>query len=626
MVLLKLPTGEGKWQVADQPCRKYFANQKIFLRVSTGSFSCWAMGCCLVRAAFHLRRFGREEEGDSKKELKLIVYPSEVKFPFPREANCVGGGTMKLEGFGIVKPQNEAQTDIILKSDTALKIGFKIGFSFQSDPTEIMFDLDPGKPDGLIKEFKHGGHFVFNLDKLSQDDFKKEAIHVWIAQEGDKWENTYLGMIPIADVQIGQKWTKGVEYFPDYSGKQKKCCFYTENTCKNDVHRINADETKIDAYHERPPLLIGSIKFEAAAYCRFCGNSLCESHTLKNKMFGVDIGELCDLHSKMLHAYIRKEDLANQQADQGISKGKAADSSPAFAQKQEDFQGERFALTLGMANYNDGPYFSQMTVCKRDAEAMETQLNCLSFKVVQRVENASKEEFEKKFSKWVETMEKSMTKCVALFHASCHGLEVDNENYLVPIDAKGFDDFKCKCDPSKGNTETCISCFKDEVKRQCISLQELLDQLIRRLPAGSIVIFFLDCCRENPSTKSVKLNRNFRRTFAKLQISAVTKTYVGYATQKGKLAEASSERYTNLSPFTFALVECLKNPAIVSCDLDKLFRSVRAFVENITVGRMIPDTQSNLTEGFRFKLSRRAMGEDGKKEAGGEGGRGRGEG
>jgi len=98
---------------------------------------------------------------------------------------------------------------------------------------------------------------------------------------------------------------------------------------------------------------------------------------------------------------------------------------------------------------------------------MKLALESLHFKV-QKLEDTTKPIFERGMDEWVKMIkdESGQLRCIALFHASCHGVEVDNENYLAPIEAE-----------KNG--------LRSTVKERCISLQSLLDRLITELQEGS---------------------------------------------------------------------------------------------------------------------------------------------
>jgi hypothetical protein len=267
-----------------------------------------------------------------------------------------------------------------------------------------------------------------------------------------------------------------------------------------------------------------------------------------------------------------------------ISKGKYL-CPPALPEPQSNIEGMRFAFTLGNSNYS---HFCNLHVCQRDVQRMELALESLHFKV-QKLEDATKPIFERGIDEWVKMIkdESRQLPCIALFHASCHGVEVDNENYLAPIEAE-------------------ITGLRGTVKERCISLQSLLDNLITELPEGSLIIFFLDCCRDEPpddTTKSLNLNQALNGKFAKLKLAngRRTTTFVGYATEPGMAAATTAFGSADLSPFTHAIIECLKHPDIACEDIRKWFGSVRHLVEKMTQCGMNPDYQENLIKGFFFK-------------------------
>ena len=68
---------------------------------------------------------------------------------------------------------------------------------------------------------------------------------------------------------------------------------------------------------------------------------------------------------------------------------------------------------------------------------------------------------------------------------------------------------------------------------------------------------------------------NVKYSFTKLEVSShLSHTFIGHATAPGTLAQADHFRCLNLSPFTYALVDCLKNRDITSQDIRMFFNSV----------------------------------------------------
>jgi hypothetical protein len=170
----------------------------------------------------------------------------------------------------------------------------------------------------------------------------------------------------------------------------------------------------------------------------------------------------------------------------------------------------RFALTIGNNSY---AHFGVLKNCRQDAHDMKTELEKLSF-TTEMLLDYGKADTDAALTSWMASLPVS-SPCVALMYFSGHGLEIDGENFLVPIDADG-------------------SASKDDVKKKCVSVQNLLDTMSKKFGGAVLVILLLDCCRENP-TKSTK----FKGSFSKLDLSSnVTRTFVGYATAPGSLADA----------------------------------------------------------------------------------------
>ena len=170
------------------------------------------------------------------------------------------------------------------------------------------------------------------------------------------------------------------------------------------------------------------------------------------------------------------------------------------------------------------------------------------------------------------------SQCSALVHFSGHGLEIDGENFLVPVDASS-------------------SASKEAIKQECISLKHLLACFYEKLAGNVLLIFFLDCCRENP-TKSIK----FKSSFAKLNFSSPLRMFVGFATAPDQVADSKNLKIPNLSPFTYAIVDCLRNSSISSSNIDIFMQSVRGLVEDVTESKQSPFHETNFRQNFRLPL------------------------
>ena len=231
----------------------------------------------------------------------------------------------------------------------------------------------------------------------------------------------------------------------------------------------------------------------------------------------------------------------------------------------------RFALTVGINKYT---HLGTLPLCREDAMAMAKELGKHNFRVHTLVD-CGKADMDREIDKWLEELPAS-SPSVAVMHFSGHGYEIDVENFLVPIDAD------------------CMT--QDDVKKKCISFQRMLSNIGSKFGGSILVILLLDCCRAGMK------NPNLKSSFAKLEVTShLTRTFVGHATAPGTLAQADHHRCPNLSPFTYALVDCLKNSEIASQDIGVFFRAVRGLVEDLTGGKQRPFEESNIIESFRFK-------------------------
>jgi hypothetical protein len=238
-----------------------------------------------------------------------------------------------------------------------------------------------------------------------------------------------------------------------------------------------------------------------------------------------------------------------------------------------DAETPRFALTVGI---NDYTHLGTLPHCRQDAMAMAEELKNHNF-TVHTLVDYKKADMDREIGKWLEELP-ATSPCVAVMHFSGHGYEIDGENFFVPNDAD------CKT--------------QDDVKNKCISLKKMLSNIGSKFGGSILVILLLDCCRAGMK------NPNLNSSFAKLEVTShLTRTFVGHATAPGTLAHADHHRCPNLSPFTYALVDCLKNSKIASQDICVFFRAVRGLVEDLTGGKQRPFEESNLRESFTFCCS-----------------------
>lgn len=156
---------------------------------------------------------------------------------------------------------------------------------------------------------------------------------------------------------------------------------------------------------------------------------------------------------------------------------------------------------------------------------------------------------------------------VALIFYAGHGLQIDGENYLVPVDA---------------NIQR-----ESDVAIETVRLSDVMNALTTASIRTSIVI--LDACRNNPFGS---INRNTGRGLA--IIDAPTGSLVAYSTAPGTEALDGGG---NNSPFTEAFVDIAREPGLA---VEQAFKRTRLAVHKTTKGQQTPWESTSLTVDFAF--------------------------
>lgn len=159
---------------------------------------------------------------------------------------------------------------------------------------------------------------------------------------------------------------------------------------------------------------------------------------------------------------------------------------------------------------------------------------------------------------------------VGLFYFSGHGVQVDGENYLVPVEAK----------LERGQ----------DVRYEAYPVGKLLGAIEDAGNKANIII--LDACRNNPFTRS------WRSSTRGLAPPAQTAqgVFIAYSTAPGKVALDGHGRN---SPYTSAILRYIQTPGL---DVEQMFKSVRRDVLQKTQGKQTPWESSSLIGKFAFNL------------------------
>ncbi|MGL4966771.1 MAG: caspase family protein [Inquilinus sp.] len=155
---------------------------------------------------------------------------------------------------------------------------------------------------------------------------------------------------------------------------------------------------------------------------------------------------------------------------------------------------------------------------------------------------------------------------MALIYFAGHGLEIDNHNYLVPVDARLATDL--------------------DVEFEAIPMELLLNTMV---DVSVLRLVLLDACRDNPfvaSMRMIQATRSIGRGLSRVE--PAVGTLVGYAAKEGTTAEDGDNRN---SPYTTALLAHLEESGI---DIQFMFRKVRDSVLAATRGRQEPYVYGSL--------------------------------
>lgn len=225
------------------------------------------------------------------------------------------------------------------------------------------------------------------------------------------------------------------------------------------------------------------------------------------------------------------------------------------AAKAQDEQ--RHALLIGNSSYS----FAPLANPKNDAEDMAEALRGTGF-LVNLLIDADREEIKEAVRLLADILkEKGGT---GLFFFAGHGVQVEGENYLLPI-GEGVSD-------------------AEDLKRKAVSAAEVVDTLSAANNGLNIVI--LDACRDNPLTGGVSgLSR----------IDSSARLFVSYSTSPGAVALDGEGRN---SPYTKHLTLSLTTPGL---NLEETFKQTLKGVYQETGGKQTPWLSSTFFGDFVFR-------------------------
>lgn len=238
---------------------------------------------------------------------------------------------------------------------------------------------------------------------------------------------------------------------------------------------------------------------------------------------------------------------------------------------------DRVALVIGNASYANATTLANP---RNDAKAVAAKLQSIGFEV-DLYEDLDGQEFRVALGAF---SEKALNAELALVFYAGHGIEMNGQNYLIPVDAK----------------------MKSEATAQFEAVP--LDQVLGAVrEAGKLGMVMLDACRDNPFANSITRKNGTRavsRGLAPVSVEGEKGIVVSFAAEAGRTADDGD---TEHSPYTAALLEVLDKPGL---EVGRMFRTVRAKVRETTNDKQVPIEQMQLPDEEIYLVSGPAPDQD----------------
>ncbi len=226
----------------------------------------------------------------------------------------------------------------------------------------------------------------------------------------------------------------------------------------------------------------------------------------------------------------------------------------------------RMALVIGQSAYRA---VTPLPNPANDAKAMAGLLGDAGFEVTQ-ASDLSQNALRQAVSDFAGHVAAKGPDTVALVFYAGHGMQIDGENFLVPVDI----------DPRR----------EADIPLQAVRLNDILNTLTS-VPSRMRLVL-LDACRNNPFPEIGKTaGRGLAIVDARFGAPG---TFLSFSTSPG--AEAEDGSGAN-SPYTTALLSAAREPGL---PIEDAFKRVRVAVNKATEGRQTPWESSSLTDDFRF--------------------------
>jgi PQQ-dependent catabolism-associated CXXCW motif protein len=224
----------------------------------------------------------------------------------------------------------------------------------------------------------------------------------------------------------------------------------------------------------------------------------------------------------------------------------------------------RIALIIGNGDYASSNL--KLINPANDAVAMQRSLQAAGFDVILKV-NATRVDFYRLVEEFSTKIGRN-PHSVGLFYYAGHGVQVNGENYLIPVDAN----------------------IQSDADLEAMAFEA--GRVLRAMKAAQneMNIVILDACRDNPLPRAT---RGIERGLARMD--APSGTFIAYAAAPGQAAHDGAKGTNGV--FTGELIKAIAEPGV---PLEQMFKKVIAGVAAETHGQQQPWSEASIQGEFFF--------------------------
>ena len=231
-----------------------------------------------------------------------------------------------------------------------------------------------------------------------------------------------------------------------------------------------------------------------------------------------------------------------------------------FSTQAQESNSKRIALVIGNSTYEN---VAELKNPINDSADIASSLTSLGFEVMLHT-NLTQGSMLDTFRGFRRQADKAE---IALVYFAGHGIEIDRQNYLLPVDAVLETD--------------------SDVNFEAVKLETMI---FAASGAERLSMIIVDACRNNPFAASMKRSNSSRAIGHGLSaVEPSRNTLVAYAAKEGTTAADGAGRN---SPYASALIETLKQPGL---EVGLMMRRVRDEVLKSTAGKQEPFVYGSLS-------------------------------